>query len=411
MARLRTVLGMALAAVLVLAGCGGTDSGTRTLTFFSWDSEEDMRPLIERFEQLNPGVTVEFSHAPPVSEYISALQARLLSGTAADVFSIAAENKTNLIDGELVRDLTDAPFMANIAESNKATYSRDGRAYGMSISSWGGGIFYNKELFAQAGITAPPQTWDEFLQVCATLRDAGITPYLEAIPDGSQVVAAFLGAADAASGGSMDARIFDGTSSFGQTWVEPLRQWSRLWDEGLVTRGVVGLKGDQVRDEFVNGRTAMYPSGPWDVQNIREAAPGLDFEMMPVPALPGGEPYLAGAASPGYAINSEAEEPELAERFLAFLGSAEGVRIFNETTAAITTTTDYEPVIDPSLQPIVASVRSGRYYLPMIAWPRHEDVLQVEAAAQEQMLVQGATTPQAAAEALDRRLADSDANR
>jgi raffinose/stachyose/melibiose transport system substrate-binding protein len=410
MARLRTVLGVALAAVLVLAGCGGTDSGTRTLTFFSWDNEEDMRPLIERFEQLNPGVTVEFSHAPPVSEYISALQARLLSGTAADVFSIAAENKTNLIDGELVRDLTDAPFMANIAESNKATYSRDGRAYGMSISSWGGGIFYNKELFAQAGITAPPQTWDEFLQVCATLRDAGITPYLEAVPDGSQVVAAFLGAADAASGGSMDARIFDGTSSFGQTWVEPLRQWSRLWDEGLVTRGVVGLTGDQVRDEFVNGRTAMYPSGPWDVQNIRKAAPGLDFEMMPVPALPGGEPYLAGAASPGYAINSAAEEPELAERFLTFLGSAEGVRIFNETTAAITTTTDYEPVIDPSLQPIVASVRSGRYYLPMIAWPRHEDVLQVEAAAQEQMLVQGATTPQAAAEALDRRLADSDGN-
>ena len=411
MARLRTVLGMALAAVLVLAGCGGTDSGTRTLTFFSWDNEEDMRPLIERFEQLNPGVTVEFSHAPPVSEYISALQARLLSGTAADVFSIAAENKTNLIDGQLVRDLTDAPFMANIAESNKATYSRDGRAYGMSISSWGGGVFYNKELFAQAGITAPPQTWDEFLQVCATLRDAGITPYLEAIPDGSQVVAAFLGAADAASGGSLDARIFDGTSSFGQTWVEPLRQWSRLWDEGLVTRGVVGLKGDQVRDEFVNGRTAMYPSGPWDVQNIRKAAPGLDFEMMHVPALPGGEPYLAGAASPGYAINSGAEEPELAERFLAFLGSAEGVRIFNETTAAITTTTDYEPVIDPALEPIVASVRSGRYYLPMIAWPRHEDVLQVEAAAQEQMLVQGATTPQAAAEALDRRLADSDGNR
>jgi raffinose/stachyose/melibiose transport system substrate-binding protein len=411
MARLRTVLGMALAAVLVLAGCGGTDSGTRTLTFFSWDNEEKMGPVIERFEQLNPGVTVEFSHAPPVAEYISALQARLLSGTAADVFLIAAENKTNLIDGELVRDLTDAPFMANIAESNKATYSRDGRAYGMSVSSWGGGIFYNRELFTRAGITAPPQTWDEFLQTCARLRDAGITPYLEAIPDGSQVVAAFLGAANAASGTEVDARIFDGTSSFGQTWTEPLRQWSRLWDEGLVTRGIVGLKAEQVRDEFVNGRTAMYPSGPWDVQNIRKASPDLDFEMMHIPALPGGEPFLAGAASPGYAVNSAAEEPELAERFLTFLGSAEGVRIYNETTAAITTTTDFEPVIDPSLQPIVGSVRGGRYYLPMIAWPRHEDVLQVEAAAQEQMLVQGATTPQAAAEAMDRRLADSDGNR
>jgi raffinose/stachyose/melibiose transport system substrate-binding protein len=411
MARLRTVLGVALAAVLVLAGCGGTDSGTRTLTFFSWDDEEIMRPLIERFEQENPGVTVEFSHAPPVAQYISTLQARLLSGTAADVFLIAAENKTNLIDGELVRDLTEAPFMANIAEANKATYARDGRAYGMSISSWGGGIFYNEELFARAGITAPPQTWDEFLQLCTTLRNAGITPYLESTKDGSQIVAAFLGAANAASGGTMDARIFDGTSSFGQTWVEPVRQWSRLWDEGHVTRGVVGLTGDQVRDEFVNGRVAMYSSGPWDVERIREAAPALDFEMMPVPALPGGEPYLAGAASPGFAINSAAEEPELAERFLAFLGSAEAVRMFNEASAAITTTTDVEPVIDPSLKPIVESVRAGRYYLPMIAWTRHEDVLQVEAAAQLQMLVQGTATPQQVAEALDRKLADSDGNR
>ena len=147
------------------------------------------------------------------------------------------------------------------------------------------------------------------------------------------------------------------------------------------------------------------------MQNIREAAPDLDFEMMEVPALPGGEPYLSGAASPGFAVNSAAEEPELAERFLAFLGSAEGVRMFNEVSAAITTTTDYEPVIDPSLRSIVESVRSGRYYLPMISWPRHEDVLQVEAAAQEQMLVQGATTPLGVAEALDRRLADSDRNR
>ncbi len=411
MARLRTVLGVALAAVLVLAGCGDGGDGSRTLTFFSWDDEKTMRPLIERFEQQNPGVTVEFSHAPPVAEYISALQARLLSGTAADVFVIAAENKTNLIDGELVRDLTDAPFMANIAAANKTTYSRDGRAYGMSVSSWGGGIFYNKELFARAGITAPPQTWDEFLQVCATLRDAGSTPYLEAVTDGSQIVAAFLGAADAASGGNLDAGIFDGTSSFSRTWVEPLRQWSRLWDEGLVTRNVVGLTGDQVRDEFVNGRAAMYSSGPWDVQNIHDAAPGLDFEMMPVPALPGGAPYLAGAASPGYAVNAAAEEPELAERFLAFLGTAEAVRMFNEASAAITTTTDVEPVIDPSLRQIVGSVREGRYYLPQIAWTRHEDVLQVEATAQLQMLVQGTVSPQQVAEALDRKLADSDANR
>ena len=38
------------------------------------------------------------------------------------------------------------------------------------------GFWYNKDLFAEAGITAPPATWDEFLDAVGKLKDAGITP-------------------------------------------------------------------------------------------------------------------------------------------------------------------------------------------------------------------------------------------
>lgn len=37
-------------------------------------------------------------------------------------------------------------------------------------------VMYNKDLFAKAGITAPPKTWAEFEDVCAKLVKAGITP-------------------------------------------------------------------------------------------------------------------------------------------------------------------------------------------------------------------------------------------
>src|SRR3954454_15480379 len=138
----------AVAAIVALGACGdgGGSSGGggdgKTLTFFSWVSKEQMTPIMAAFEQKNPGVKIEFSTAPPVAEYISTLQTRILSGTAADVFAIAAENKTNLIKNHAVVDLTDEPFMANIAPFNKQTYSGDGRVYGMSISSWGSGIMY-----------------------------------------------------------------------------------------------------------------------------------------------------------------------------------------------------------------------------------------------------------------------------
>jgi raffinose/stachyose/melibiose transport system substrate-binding protein len=405
---LTAVAACALAGALGACGDGTGGGDANTLTFFSWDDEETMSPYIKSFEAENPGVKIQFSTAPPVAEYIAALQTRVLAGTAADVFYIAAENKSKLIEGKHVVDLTDEPFMNNIAPFNKDTYSAEGRAYGMSLSSWGAGILYNKDLLAKAGAETVPQTWDEFLGLCADLKAAGVTPYLEAGDGMSIPLSAFLGARSAEDGGTMDEKIFNGQSSFARTWVQPLTEWSELWQRDLVTKDVVGLTGEQVRDEFANGRVAMIPTGPWDISALREAAPDMRFAMALVPAIPGGMPYLSGAASPGLAINAKAKNPELARKFLTFMGKASTVEQVNKLQAAITTTTDYEPTIDPALEAIGGPVREGKIYLPQIAWPRQEDVLNVEAVAQLQRMIRGEITPKQVAEALDAKLKSTD---
>ena len=364
-----------------------------------------MASIIDEFEKQNPGITVEFSSAPPVAEYISTLQARILSGTAADVFAIAAENKTNLIDNGAVVDLTDEPFMANLTQFNKDTYGKDGRTFGASISSWGGGIMYNKKLLAKAGVKEFPQSWDEFLALCSKLKQQGVKyPFLESVQAMPIVVAAFVGAQNAATGGTLDNQIFDGSSSFAATWTQPLTVWNELYSKGLAPKDGVGLTGDQVRDEFTAGRAAMIPAGPWEVSPIRKGNPDLDFEMAPVPGMSGPQPYLAGAASPGFAINAKAKNPEAAKKFIAFLTDAKTVAMYNKATDAITTTADFEPVIDPSLSPIVEPVRAGQIYLPQISWKRCQDALNLEATAQLQQMVQGKSSPGDAAAALDTKL-------
>lgn len=414
----RLKLGAAVVAVttaVALAGCGGSSSGgsgqdgsgqdTGTLTFFSWDSEQVMRPIIDEFEKQNTGIKVEFSSAPPVAEYISTLQARILSGTAADVFAIAAENKTNLIDNGAVVDLTDEPFMAKLTQLNKDTYGKDGRSYGASISSWGGGIMYNKKLLAKAGVKEFPKSWDEFMAVSSKLKDQGVKyPFLESVQAMPIVVAAFVGGQNAASGGNLDKQIFDGSSTFAATWPEPLTKWSQLYSKGLAPKDVVGLTPDQVRDEFTSGRAAMIPAGPWEVAPIKKANPELTFEMAPVPGMSGPQPYLAGAASPGLAINAKAKNPDAAKKFIAFYTDAKSVAMYNKATDAITTTNDFKPVIDKSLTPIVEQVRAGQIYLPQIAWQRCQDTLNLEATAQLQQVVQGKTSGDDAAAALDTKL-------
>ncbi len=404
--RLLTAAAFAVAGSLALAGCqsGGGADGTTTLSFFSWDNEKAMAPVIDAFEAAHPDITIEFSTAPPVEEYISTLQTRLLSNTAADVFILAAENKSSVIDGGYALDLSGESFMDPIADFNKETYSSDKGTFGMSVASWGGGIVVNQDLLDSVGATEFPTDWEGFLTLCADLKKAGITPFYDNLQEIPMTVNALIG--DEYQGDTtVDARIFAGDTTFEKEWTPALKNFNKLFEQGLVSKDVVGLTGDQIVDEFAGGRVAMLATGPWNVGRIRESAPDLKFVFQPFPS-PNSNTVLPGAASPGYAINAKTQHLEAAKEFLSFLSSEEGVSLYNESTAAITTTANFDPTLDDSLTAIVSEVRKGNIYLAQISWPSNQDSLSSEAVARLQEMVLGQQTPEAVASSLDRKLAE-----
>jgi raffinose/stachyose/melibiose transport system substrate-binding protein len=401
---------IAVTATLVLvSGCAtsGGDSGTTTLTFFSWDSKEVMEPLIAEFEDQNPDITVDFSNAPPVAEYISALQTRLLSKTAADVFIMASENRTSLMQGGFVKDLTDKPYMSVINDANKEKYSTDDKVYAMSLSAWGGGVLYNEDLLAKVGMSTPPATWDDYLTLLASLKSSGVTPYYEAA-QGTNLMTlwALLGAKFDGEGGGIDAKIFDGKATFTDEWTSSLELWNEMFEEGLVPRDAVGLNDDAVLDEFVNGRVAMIGTGPWNVASVKAQAPDLKINFMAVPTPTAGETYLAGSSSPGYAINASTSHEKAADLFLTYLSSDEGVKLYQGETNAITTTSNYSPVLDPALDTVNEGVQAGHNYLPMASWPRDQDALRTEMLAKIQEMVNGSISPAEVTKAMDAKLAE-----
>ena len=56
------------------------------------------------------------------------------------------------------------------------SYYVDSKLYEIPYQMKANGYMYNKALFEQAGITEVPSTWQEFLETCQKLKDAGITP-------------------------------------------------------------------------------------------------------------------------------------------------------------------------------------------------------------------------------------------
>lgn len=378
-----------------------------TISFLSWDNEQTMKPLIDKFQEENPGVTVDFSYAPPVPEYIQTLQTRLNAGTAPDVFIITAENRIQLMDNNLVTDITNESFMSNIADAAKVPYTKDGKVYGMATSSWGGGILYNKKLLSQVGFNDTQfASWDDFMAACQKLKDAGITPYLDAIDSVPVLLDGLLGQVNATAGGAMDEAIFSGQSSFAATWTEPLKLYDQLIQKGYMDKGAVALTDDQVLQEFEAGRVAMISTGSWTPAGIRSAAPDLDFSFMAVPTQSANQTYWGGAVSPGYAINIKTEHKDAALKFLDFLQSTEAVQMYNQETGSIMTTKDFQPTVDGSLTALAQGVRDGDFYLPMSYWPKGSDQLQTEATALLQQMVQGSLTPDQVAAGMDKKLSE-----
>ena len=408
--RMRLVRALSISALVAgaaLTGAAATAEVT-TLTFFSWDNEQTMRPVIDAFEAENPDIKIDFSNAPPVNEYVQTLQTRLLANTAADVFIIAAENRTGLIEGGFVMDLSGYDFVEVMNPVNRNAYGADGKAYGLSLASWGGGILYNKELTDRVGMTSPPDSWDEFLALCQQLKDAGITPYYDGLQSGNLMpLYAQVGLALSQAGGNVDEAIFSGNDSFENRWTGPLSLYMKLYDDGLVGTEALGLSDDLIVNEFAAGNVAMIGAGPWNLGTIRGINPEIDMNFMAVPGPNAGESFLTGAPSPGYAINAATPNLAAAETFLRFLASPQGVELYHQSSGAITTTTNYTPVLDPALDAIYAGIAAEQIYLPMTSWPRAQDSLRTEMVAKIQEMVAGSIEPVDVARALDAMLANS----
>lgn len=402
-----TVLAGAVVASLGACGGGGeTQAGKTTLTFLSWNNEQTMRPYLDEFQKENPDIKVDFSYSPPTPEYIQTLQTRLVGNQAPDVFIITSENKADLIKNQYVRDLTDEPFMKNISQANKDFVSYDKKVYGMSVSSWASGIIYNKDLLAKVGVKSVPDNWDDFLQLCKKLKNAQITPFLETIADGpSRIPDAFLGSQFNQDKVDVTTLIDKRPQTPGADQKEAVQAWMKLYDEGLASKDTVGISGDDMKTQFVNGQVAMICTGPWDLPSFAQS--DVKWGMAPMPLLRKGQVnYAQGSPSPAYAIYSKLKGDKLkaAQKFLTFMGGDWALKQGADNGDAITVE-GFKSEVKKEYQPVYEkNVKTGHYFLVMNFYAK-PDVLTTVRQSETQQLVQGSISVDQWAKAIDDKMA------
>lgn len=168
-----------------------------TLTFWGWTASDfeakSIQDGLEAFQEQYPWITVEYMTVPS-ADYHTKLKTALASGSGPDVFYLDATQCKDFVNANLVMDLTDiaSDFTANMTNASLQKVSLedengDTHVYGLDICNVGPVIFYNKDLFEEAGVEPMPTewderwTWDEFVdnmkKLTKTAEDGTVTQY------------------------------------------------------------------------------------------------------------------------------------------------------------------------------------------------------------------------------------------
>ena len=378
-----------------------------TLTILSWYNETNSQPLLDGFKEKYPNITVELQYSPPVQDYVEKLSTMLYSGAGPDIFCMALENREDLIKGNYCEDLSNESYMTDgtIPDTVKETYGADGKAYALAVDCWAGGIFYNIDLFEQAGITEFPTTWDGLLEACQKLQDAGIIPIMDNMQDAAaNFTAPLYGSEVKAENPSVVEEIYAGEKTFEETWTEPVTMWHQLIDEGYLDPNYLGSTSDDIVTAFATGQTAMMITGSWNVNTINSINPDLNYKCMPVPGTE--DAYYCGAVNVGWCINSASENKDLARAFLNYCASPEGLEAQYTGYGGFTIAEGYTPDLPEEISDAVQGVRDGKYYIPMADWQQYTESLRLTYIQSLQDCMAGSIEPSEVGKRMDEKLAE-----
>lgn len=187
--RIATV-GIAAVSALVLVGCssgaaddpagddpttsadaGGEDAEPVTISLSGWslDTTPEFQLLADGFTAEHPNVTVELKEYD-AAEYNTLLTADLAAGAGPDIITQKeVKYLTTFQEGGQLLDVSDVPLPDGI--SGTSSYEVDGVAYAVPYRQDSWVLFYNKDLFASAGVDEPDGswTWDDYADVAAEL--------------------------------------------------------------------------------------------------------------------------------------------------------------------------------------------------------------------------------------------------
>ncbi|MCA1983518.1 ABC transporter substrate-binding protein [Nocardioides nematodiphilus] len=333
-------LAVAASAVLALSACSGSGSDNTSaaggdgaskhvsLTFWHGYTEADGKVLdqiVDDFNKSQDQVTIT-DVTKTWADIGDTLLTSLSAKTGPDLVALPAENLPIYASKGAFQKLddfydSDETKGASLNEQAVSMEKVDGSYYGVPTGFVPLSVIYNKKLFAAAGISAFPTTWDEWVADAKKLTkdaDGDGTPeqYGLALPDHATVgngvwPSLFYGG----GGGLVDDSghsVIDSDAN-----VKTLTYWAdAVRKDHISPTGLDGVKSDGL---FSSGKAAMEIGGPWMAGVAADNK--IDYGIAGVPGGSAGPAASAIGISAGVTVQADADQKAAAEKFFAYFFS------------------------------------------------------------------------------------------
>lgn len=334
---------------------GGGDSGAINLTMTIWGGDIDQTTMQQRLELAKaqyPDVTVDLQLIP--SDYDTKLQTMFAGNTAPDIMEVAESVNAYSSKGQLV-DLTsyfsDAGInpVTSFGQGSVDTYSTDGKLWGAPDRSGAAVVYYNKDLFDQAGVAYPTADWDwQAMRSAAqklTQRDASgnVTVWGYAAGDWWPWYMSWM----YQNGG----RVLDDSGkpvANSQENIDALQFYTDMvfQDKSCpspVDYANAGLDNGSPDPLFAQGKLAMEVTGFWNIASLKDST--INWDIAP---MWHGKQKAVPAFSNSLAVTTQSKNQDAAAKLVTFLTSAAGQKPIADN--GLDVPANIQAVADPSFQ-------------------------------------------------------------
>jgi multiple sugar transport system substrate-binding protein len=330
-----------LTAALFAALMSGTAFADTTLKLVevitSPERTETLKSIVGKFEAANPGTKVEITSLP-WNEAFQKFATMVSAGEIPDVvempdtwLSLYANNgmleslEPYIAKWEYTSGLTDRALELGRYVNNTAYML----PYGFYLRA----MFYNKKLLAEAGVTEPPKTMDEFVADSEKVsKIQGKYGYcMRGGPGGLNGWMIFA----ASMAGSNKYFNEDGTSTMNSPgWGKGIAWMVDLYKKGLAPKDSVNWGFNEVVAGFYSGTCAFLDQDPDALIAIADRMKPDDFGVTPLPKGPDGKSFpTIGYA--GWSMMSATQNKDLSWKLIATLEAPEGNVEWNKKIGAL----------------------------------------------------------------------------